>query len=80
MTGKEYLINYMQNHNGEEIYELIKRIEHLSSTYIDSRRAFIDFLDNEDMGELFRSYLKMQRLVQDKYGSWFLMTGDKDEI
>ena len=25
MTGKEYLIDYIQNHNGEEIYEIIKK-------------------------------------------------------
>jgi len=52
----------------------------LSSTYTDSRGAFIDFLNNEDMGELFKSYINMQKLVQDKYGSWLLMTGDKNEI
>ena len=80
MTGKEYLIDYIQNHNGEEIYEIIKKIEHLSSTYTDSRGVFIDFLNNEDMGELFKSYINMQKLVQDKYGSWFLITGDKNEI
>ena len=63
MIGKEYLIDYIQNHSSEEIYDLIKKIEHLCCTYTDSRGAFIDFLDNEDMGELFKSFINMQKLV-----------------
>ena len=76
MTGKEYLIDYMRKHNGEEIYDLIKKIEHLCHAYIDSRGAFIEFLNNEDMCDSLRSYLTMQEIVQDKYRNWFITTGE----
>lgn len=76
MIGKEYLIDYMQNHNADEIYNLIKKIEHLCCAYTDSRGAFIEFLNNEDMCDSLRSCLTMQEIVQDKYGNWVIKTGE----
>lgn len=76
MTGKEYLINYMQNHSSEEIYDLIKNIEEATLEYTDSRLAFIDFLDNYDSLTLKPSLEKMT-FVQNKYGQWIGMQGEQ---
>ena len=47
MTGKEILIKYCQEHNGEEIYNFIKRIFDASLEWTDSRMFIIDWLDEE---------------------------------
>lgn len=67
MTGKEYLIDYIQNHSGEEIYDLIKNIEEATLEYTDSRLAFIDFLDDYDS-------IRIQPLTlkQNENGGWIL--------
>lgn len=76
MTGKEYLIDYMQNHSSEEIYDLIKNIEEATLEYTDSRLAFIDFLDNCDSLTL-RPSLKKMTFIQNKYGQWIGMMEDE---
>lgn len=76
MTGKEYLIDYIQNHSSAEIYDLIKNIEEATLEYTDSRLAFIDFLDNYDSLTL-RPSLKKMTFVQNKYGQWIGMMEDK---
>ena len=81
LTGKEYLIDYMQNHNAEEIYELIKDLEQLSLEYNDSRLAFIDFLNGtDDIFNIFLSALKFKKLVQDEYGNWLMLTEVMNEV
>lgn len=77
MTGKEYLIDYIQNHSSEEIYDLIKNIEEATLEYTDSRLAFIDFLDNYDSLTLKPSLEKMM-FVQNIYGQWILMQGKNE--
>lgn len=72
MTGKEYLIDYIQNHNGEEIYDLIKKIEHLTYEYTDSRGAFISFLNDQNTFNLFSSTFNFREIVQDKYGNYVI--------
>ena len=68
MTGKEYLIDYMQNHNAEEIYDLIKDIEYFTLEYNDSRLAFIDFINgDDDIFNLFLSALKFKKFIRDEY-------------
>ena len=47
MTGKEILIKYCQEHNGEEIYNFFKRIFDASLEWTDSRMFIIDWLDEE---------------------------------
>ena len=55
MTGKDFLIKYIQNHTSEEIYNYIKGIEKMTQNYTDSRQAFIDFLDDYDSLFIFPS-------------------------
>ena len=76
MTGKEYLINYIQNHSGEEIYDLIKKIEYLTYEYTDSRGAFISFLNDQDTFDLFSSTFNFREVIQDKYGKWIIKYGN----
>ena len=76
MTGKEYLIDYMQNHNSEEIYDLIKNIEKLTFSYTDSRQAFINFLDNYDSLAIYPS-LEDMVFVKSVNGEWILTQEDK---
>lgn len=76
MTGKEYLIDYIQNHSSAEIYDLIKNIEEATLEYTDSRLAFIDFLDNYD-GLTLRPSFKKMTFVQNKYGQWIGMMEDE---
>ena len=81
MTGKEYLIDYIQNHNSEEIYNLIKDLEEFSFGYTDSRLAFIDFLNGaDDIFNSFLSALKLKKIIRDEYGKYTIITGDKNEI
>ena len=47
MTGKEILINYCKNHNGEEIYNFLRRLFDESMNWTDSRWFIIDWLDKE---------------------------------
>lgn len=77
MTGKEYLIDYMQNHSSEEIYDLIKNIEKATLSYTDSRLAFINFLDDYYSLDNKPSLEKMT-FVQNKYGQWILMQGENE--
>lgn len=76
MTGKEYLIDYMQNHSSEEIYDLIKNIEKLTLSYTDSRQAFINFLDNYDSLIIYPS-LEDMTFVKRVNGKWVLTQEDK---
>ena len=76
MTGKEYLIDYMQNHSSAEIYDLIKNIEKATLAYTDSRLAFINFLDDYNSLDIKPSLEKMT-FVQNKYGQWILMQGEQ---
>ena len=76
MTGKEYLIDYIQNHNSEEIYDLIKNIEKLTLSYTDSRQAFINFLDNYDSLAIYPSIEDMV-FVKNINGKWILTQEDK---
>ena len=76
MTGKEYLIDYMQNHSSEEIYDLIKNIEEATLSYTDSRLAFINFLD--DYNSLENKPSLEMTFVQNKYGQWILMQGENE--
>ena len=64
MTGKEYLINFMQTHNNEEIYDKIKEIERDTLSYTDSRSAFVSFLGNQ-----YYEY-KPWKIVQNADGTW----------
>ena len=75
MTGKEYLIGYMQNHSSEEIYDLIKNIEEATLSYTDSRLAFINFLD--DYYSLDNKPYLEKTFVQNEYGQWILMRGEQ---
>jgi len=77
MTGKEYLIDYMQNHSSEEIYDLIKNIEEATLSYTNSRLAFINFLDDYNSLDNKPSLEKMT-FVQNKYGQWILIQGEQD--
>ena len=65
MTGKEYLINFMQTHNSEDVYNKIKEIENATISYTDSRLAFISFLNDEYTG-IYGAW----KLVQDIDGKW----------
>ena len=47
MTGKEILIKFCKEHDGEDIYTFIKDLENKSLNYTDSRIFIIDWLDNE---------------------------------
>lgn len=76
MTGKEYLIDYIQNHNSEEIYDLIKNIEKLTFSYVDSRQAFINFLDNYDSLIIYPS-LEDMVFVKSVNGEWILTQENK---
>ena len=75
MTGKEYLIDYIQNHSSTEIYDLIKNIEEATLSYTDSRLAFINFLD--DYYSLDNKPSLEKTFVQNKYGQWILMQGEQ---
>ena len=75
MTGKEYLIDYIQNHSSEEIYDLIKNIEKATLSYTDSRLAFINFLD--DYYSLDNKPSLKMTFVQNKYGQWISMMEDE---
>lgn len=75
MTGKEYLIDYIQNHSSEEIYDLIKNIEKATLSYTDSRLAFINFLD--DYYSLDNKPSLETTFVQNKNGQWILMQGEE---
>lgn len=75
MTGKEYLIDYIQNHSSEEIYDLIKNIEKATLSYTDSRLAFINFLD--DYYSLDNKPSLKMTFVQNKYGQWICMMEDE---
>ena len=76
MTGKEYLIGYIQNHSGEEIYDLIKKIEYLTYEYTDSREAFISFLNDQDTFNLFSSTFNFREIIQNEYGNWVVQYGN----
>ena len=45
MTGKEKLIKYCQEHDGEEIYNFLDYLRNESLNYTDSRRFIIEWLD-----------------------------------
>lgn len=45
MTGKEILIKYCQEHDGEEIYNFLDCLRNESMNYTDSRRFIIEWLD-----------------------------------
>lgn len=75
MTGKEYLIDYIQDHSSEEIYDLIKNIEEATLEYNNSRLAFIDFLDDYNSLNI-KPFLEKMTFVQNKYGQWILMQGE----
>lgn len=45
MTGKEKLIKYCQEHDGEEIYNFLDCLRNESMNYTDSRRFIIEWLD-----------------------------------
>ena len=77
MTGKEYLIDYIQNHSSEEIYDLIKNIEEATLAYNNSRLAFIDFL-NDYNSLIIKPSLEKMTFVQNKYGQWILIQGEQD--
>lgn len=47
MAGKEILINYCKDHNGEEIYNFLKQLFDESTWWTDSRMFIIDWLNNE---------------------------------
>ena len=79
MTGKEYLIDYIQNHNAEEIYDLIKDIEYFTLDYNDSRGAFIDFIDDEYVFNLFLSALEVRKIIRNGYKSEFKTVEGKNE-
>ena len=64
MTDKEYLIDFMQTHNSEEIYDKIKELEEDTLAYNGSRLAFIGFLDEE-----YIEY-KPWKIVQNADGTW----------
>ena len=49
MTGKEILSKYCQEHNGEEIYDFIKRLFDESLSWTDSRLFIIDWLDGTEL-------------------------------
>lgn len=48
MTGKEKLIKYCQEHDGEEIYNFLDCLRNESMNYTDSRRFIIEWLDKGD--------------------------------
>lgn len=48
MTGKEKLIKYCQEHDGEEIYNFLDWLRNESMNYTDSRRFIIEWLDKGD--------------------------------
>lgn len=77
MTGKKYLIDYIQNHSSEEIYDLIKNIEEATLEYNNSRLAFIDFLNDYNSLIIKPSSLEKITFVQNKYGQWIGMMEDK---
>ena len=70
MTGKDYLIDFMQTHNCEEIYNKIKEIENATLSYTDSRLAFISFLNSEYVG-----VYGMWRITQNQDGKWVAHIG-----
>lgn len=45
-NGKEVLIKYCLEHNGEEIYNLLKRLFDASMGWTDSRGFIIEWLEN----------------------------------
>lgn len=45
MTGKEKLIKYCQEHDGEGIYNFLDFLRNESMNYTDSRRFIIEWLD-----------------------------------
>ena len=47
-NGKYTLINYCLKHNGEEIYEFIKRLFDESLGWTDSRSFIVDWLEKGD--------------------------------
>lgn len=79
MTGKEYLVDYIQNHNAEEIYNMIKDIEYFTYEYNDSYGAFIDFINgDEDIFNLFLSALELRKIMRE--GVKNITIGGKNEI
>ena len=51
MTGKEFLIKYCQEHDGEEIYDFIKKLFDESLGWTDSRLFIIDWLNTDMRGK-----------------------------
>ena len=76
LTGKEYLIDYMQNHSSEEIYDLIKSIEEYALQYNDSKMAFIGFLDGDDV---FESYFSLRNIKAINVSGEWIYTAEECE-
>ena len=51
VTGKEILIKYCQEHSGEEIYNLLRRLFDDSMSWTDSRMFIVDWLNGEEVNE-----------------------------
>ena len=78
MTGKKYLIDYIQNHTSEEIYDLIKSIEEYTLQYNDSKMAFVGFLDGDDV---FESYFSLKNIkVININGEWICTSEECEAI
>lgn len=45
-NGKEVLIKYCLEHSGEEIYNLLKQLFHVSMNWTDSSGFIIEWLEN----------------------------------
>lgn len=45
INGKEILIKYCLEHNGKEIYDLLKRVFDTSMGWTDSRKFIIEWLE-----------------------------------
>lgn len=48
-NGKEAIIRYCLDHNGEEIYNFLKQIFNASMSWTDSRDFIIEWLENGGM-------------------------------
>ena len=48
-NGKEAIIRYCLDHNGEEIYNFLKQIFNASMSWTDSRGFIIEWLENGGM-------------------------------